>query len=259
MSATRWAGRVAVVTGASAGIGAATALELCRNGIITIGLARRVEKIEELKSQLTPAQQANFHPLKCDISVEAEVIHIFNVIEKIYGGVDILVNNAGVAPTKTLLDPENSTDIQRVIDTNLLGVINCTREAVKSMRERHVEAHIILMNSIAGHYMPFQAGVPSSGIYFASKYALTALAEQYRQEFIKEKLNIKISSLSPGFVKTEIVSANTDLPQEAVEAAVENCPGLESKDIADAVIYLLSTPPNVLVTELIIRPMNEVI
>ncbi|KAG5670241.1 hypothetical protein PVAND_000518 [Polypedilum vanderplanki] len=77
MSISRWSGRVAVVTGASAGIGAATAIELAKNGLITIGLARRVEKVEELRSHLTSEQQQNFHAMKCDVSVEAEIVKNF--------------------------------------------------------------------------------------------------------------------------------------------------------------------------------------
>ncbi|KAG5670244.1 hypothetical protein PVAND_000521 [Polypedilum vanderplanki] len=257
MTISRWSGRVAVVTGASAGIGAATAIELAKNGLITIGLARRVEKIEELRSQLTSEQQKNFHAMKCDVSVEAEIIRTFAEIERKFGGVDVLINNAGVIPQTSLTDLNNSSEMQRIINTNVFGVINCTREFVKSIRERNAEGHVIHINSIAGHFMPFQKDSPSMGIYSASKYAVTALAEQHRQEFIKEKLNIKVTSLSPGAVLTEIMHTVSIFPKEVMEEMIKNTPFLESKDIADAIIYLLSTPQNVLITELTIRPMNE--
>jgi NADP+-dependent farnesol dehydrogenase len=190
---SRWSGRIAVVTGASAGIGAAIVVELCKNGIITIGLARRVERVEQLRSELSPDQQKNFHAMKCDVSNEAEVVKTFAEIVNKFGGIDVLINNAGVASVDSLTNPDNSADMQRVIDTNVFGVINCTREAVKSIRERNAEAHIIHINSVCGHYMPLHLSHPSSGIYFASKFAVTALAEQHRQEFIKEKLNIKVT------------------------------------------------------------------
>jgi NADP+-dependent farnesol dehydrogenase len=190
---SRWSGRVAVVTGASAGIGAAIVIELSKNGIITIGLARRVEKIEQLKSQLSAEHQKNLHAMKCDVSNEAEIIRTFAEIEKIFGGVDILINNAGVLPTTMLSDKDNSVDAQRIINTNVFSVVNCTREAVKSICARSAEAHVIHVNSVAGHFMPYHAEFKTLGIYHASKYAVTALAEQHRQEFIKEKLNIKVT------------------------------------------------------------------
>jgi NADP+-dependent farnesol dehydrogenase len=192
MTISRWSGRVAVVTGASAGIGAAIAVEFCKNGIITIGLARRVEKMEEIRKSLTPEQSKLFHAMKCDVSNESEIIKTFAEIEKKFGGVDILINNASIVPQKSLINPENSSDQQQVINTNVFGVVNCTREAVKSMRNKS-EGQIVHINSVTGHFMAFRAEHPSIGIYYASKHAVTALAEQHRHEFIKEKLNIKVT------------------------------------------------------------------
>ncbi|KAG5670243.1 hypothetical protein PVAND_000520 [Polypedilum vanderplanki] len=257
MTISRWSGRVAVVTGASAGIGAATAIELAKNGLITIGLARRVEKIEELRSQLTSDQQKNFHAMKCDVSVEAEIVRTFSDIVKKFGGIDVLINNAAFMTLTKLIDLENSSEFQKVFEVNVFGVINCTREFVKSIRERNAEGHVIHINSILGHVMPFYLEHPTFGVYSASKFAVTALAEQHRQEFIKEKLNIKVTSLSPGFVATEMLGNIMKLSKEQIEKYLEKYPHLLPKDIADAIIYLLSTPQNVLVTELTIRPMNE--
>jgi NADP+-dependent farnesol dehydrogenase len=192
MDISRWSGRVAVVTGAGAGMGAATCLELCKNGITTIGLARRAERVEALKLSLPSDRQKNLHAMKCDVSNEADVIRTFSEIEKKFGGIDVLVNNAGVMPNTSLIQVNNSADVQRVMNTNVFGVVNCTREAVKSMRKRR-EAHIFHINSVSGHVMPFHKEFGTFGIYHASKYAVTALAEQHRQEFIREKLNIRVT------------------------------------------------------------------
>ncbi|KAG5670239.1 hypothetical protein PVAND_000516 [Polypedilum vanderplanki] len=258
MSISRWSGRVAVVTGASAGIGEATCIEFCKHGLITIGLARRVEKMEEIRKSLSPEQSKLFHAMKCDVSNEAEIVQVFAEIEKKFGGVDVLVNNAGVIAKYNMIDENSASDMKRVIDTNVFGVINCTREAVKTMRKKN-EAHVIHINSVAGHSMPFIAEFPAFGIYTASKYAVTAIAEQHRQEFIKEKLNIKVTSLSPGAVATEIFDTmNTEKTDpEKIKEFMAKIPFLASKDIADSIVFLLSTPPNVLITELTIRPMNE--
>jgi NADP+-dependent farnesol dehydrogenase len=193
MDLSRWHGCVAVVTGASAGIGASICLELVKHNFVTIGFARRVERIEELKKNLEPEQRRRLHAIKCDVSNENEVIGAFAEVVKKFDGVDVLINNAGVLPQKSLTDPLNSDDMRRVMDTNLMGVIYCTREAVKSMRLRYFQGHIIHINSVAGHSMAFNKDFPNMGIYHASKYAVTALAEQHRQEFMKEKLDIKVT------------------------------------------------------------------
>jgi NADP+-dependent farnesol dehydrogenase len=146
-----------------------------------------------LRENLSPAEQKNFHAMKCDISVEEEVIKGFSEIEKKFGGVDVLINNAGIVATSSIIDPKSSDDNKNVINTNVFGVLNCTREAVNTIRKRGVDGHIIHINSIAGHFMPYKKDFPSFGIYAASKHAVTALAEQHRQEFMREKLNIKVT------------------------------------------------------------------
>jgi NADP+-dependent farnesol dehydrogenase len=193
MDLSRWKNRVAVVTGASAGIGASTAIELCKHGLITIGLARRVERVEKLKVNLSSDEQKNFYAMKCDVSNEKEVIQVFAEIEKKFGGVDVLINNAGIIPTTSLLDPNNSEDIHTVMNTNVMGYIYCTREATKTIKKRGVDGHVIHINSIAGHSMPFHKDLANFGIYHTSKYGVTAIAEQHRFEFIRENLNVKVT------------------------------------------------------------------
>lgn len=189
----RWTNKVAVVTGASSGIGAATVVELVKAGVIVVGLARRQERIEELKKDVPESLQKNLHAIKCDVSKEEQIISTFAAIEKQFGGVDILINNAGILRETTLLDSNNSVPIREVIDTNILGLVFCTREAIRSMRERNVDGHIVHINSIAGHYIPIFNDTPSMNIYPASKHAVTALTETLRQDLNKLKLKIKVT------------------------------------------------------------------
>ena len=91
------------------------------------------------------------------------------------------------------IDENNSENLRSVIDTNLMGLVFCTREAVKSIKERNVDGHIIHINSIAGHFLPYNKEGDSYGIYSASKFAVTAMAESHRQEFMRNKLNIKVT------------------------------------------------------------------
>lgn len=189
----RWIGKVAVITGASSGIGAATVLELVKAGVIVVGLARREQRVEELKEKLPENLRKNLNVIKCDVSKEEEIITTFATIEKQFGGVDILINNAGVAKTTTLIDNNNSIPIREIIDTNVLGLVFCTREAIQLMQKNKVDGHIIHINSICGHKVPVAPSGNSFNVYPASKYAVTALTETLRQDLNKLKSKIKVT------------------------------------------------------------------
>ncbi|XP_013118934.1 farnesol dehydrogenase [Stomoxys calcitrans] len=245
----RWQNKIAVVTGASAGIGAAICKALVEQGMIVVGLARRLEKIEtQTRSLIGEKYQKNFHSYKCDVGVEESVKEAFAWIAMKFGGVDILINNAGVFKPIKLIDEDNSQSISETINTNIMGVIWCTREAFRNMKQRNVDGHIIIINSVAGHRIPI---IPlySLNAYAPSKHAVTAMTEVLRQEFQTEQTKIKITSISPGGVRTEIIG---NLPKEYA-----NIPLLDSKDIADAVVFCIQTPPHVQIHEMIIKPIGE--
>nr|CAD7196673.1 unnamed protein product [Timema douglasi] len=246
----RWSGKVALVTGASSGIGAAIAQELVRHGLKVVGLARRVERVEELAAGLKSAP-GKLYAVKADISKEEDIIAAFDWIKKNLGGVDILVNNAGLVTTEVLSNIGDAS--WRVLDVNVKGLCISTREALKSMKERGVnDGHIIHINSVLGHSLP--STMPVS-IYHASKYAVTVLTEGLRRELVQLGSKTKITSVSPGLVETEIADA---LGPEIKERTYANNPFLQAKDIADAVIYTLGTPPHVQVHEITIKPVGEV-
>lgn len=191
----RWQNHVAVVTGASSGIGAAITVDLAKAGLVVVGLARRVHRVEELKLGLTEDQQSRIHAIECDVSNEKSVNSAFEWIIKTLGGVDILVNNAGVgAPGK--LCTMDISKIRQVIDTNLIGVIHCTQHAFKSMKERNFDGHVIIVNSTLGHSIPVLPPEVELNVYPPTKYALTAITEIYRQEFkgLGTKVKITVSS-----------------------------------------------------------------
>ncbi|XP_059609426.1 farnesol dehydrogenase-like [Phlebotomus argentipes] len=246
----RWEKKVAVVTGASSGIGAEIAKDLAKAGMVVVGLARRVEKVEELRKQLSLDDQKLFHPVKCDVTREEEIIEVFAWIEQNLGGVDVLINNAGIGRTDKKLVDADSDLMRSTVDTNLLGVVFCTREAFQSMKRRSSPGHIININSILGHTIPMvpqEFGGFNFNIYPATKFGVTALTEMYRQEFFRERFGVKITSISPGVVQTEIGPAFT-------EEALKHVPHLKPGDISAAVLYTLSTPAHVNVQELLIRP-----
>ncbi|KAH8243561.1 hypothetical protein KR032_008604 [Drosophila birchii] len=246
----RWTNRVAVVTGASSGIGAACCKDLVAKGLIVVGLARREQRLKELKESLPVDQQARFHGRKCDVSVEKQVVDAFAWVDETLGGADVLVNNAGITKEAMITDADNAADMRAVLDTNVLGFVWCAREAFRSQQNRNVtDGHVVVINSVLGHKIPTMPGF-SFKMYAPSKYAVTALTEVLRQEFQLKKTQTKITSISPGVVDTEIVD-------ETIREIVPDFPMLRAEDVADAVSYCIQTPPNVQIHELTIKPIGE--
>ncbi|XP_011185396.1 farnesol dehydrogenase [Zeugodacus cucurbitae] len=247
----RWHNRVAVVTGASAGIGAACVKYLANNGMIVVGLARRKERIEALREQVEATARDRVHAIQCDLRDQQQIIDAFKVIVAEYGPVAVLVNNAGTVRVTNLVDDNNQQDIQDVIDTNIVGVVNCTRESFRSMKAHGGVGHVFLINSISGHYVP---NIPNTSfnIYPSTKYAVTAMTEVYRREFLMLDTKVKVTSISPGAVDTEIIASE-------IRELLANAPFLQPEDVADALIYCLQTPPHVQIHELTIKPIGELL
>ncbi|KAF2901343.1 hypothetical protein ILUMI_04849 [Ignelater luminosus] len=251
LSMDRWKGKVAIVTGASAGIGAAIVEQLVEAGLIVVALARRKEKIDELAKTLEN-KNGKIFPIKADVSKEQDILDAFRWVKDNVGPVHILINSAGVNRNTNLRDGDTSM-WKEIMDTNVLGLCIATREAIKDMRANNVDGHIVHLNSIAGHKVPH---FPQVNVYPASKHAVTALTETLRQELNSIGSKIKITSISPGVVKTEFRKA-AGLLENNPENAYENYPHLVATDVADAIMYVLSTPPHVQVHELMIKPIGE--
>ncbi|XP_055612042.1 farnesol dehydrogenase-like [Uranotaenia lowii] len=242
----RWIGRVAVVTGASSGIGAAIAKDFAKAGMICVGLARRVERIEALKDQLPAEARDRLHALKCDVSKEEDILGSFKWIEETFGGVDVLVNSAGVLRDTNIVDANNTQMLRELMDTNVMGLVLCSREAFQSMKKRNVDGHIVHINSTSGHYIiPFS----QMNLYPASKYAVTAITEVMRHELRTAGTKVKVTSISPGWVRTEIV------PEEYLNQS--DLPMLDAADVSSAVLYAIGTPPHVQIQEIMMHPVGE--
>ncbi|XP_078043901.1 farnesol dehydrogenase-like [Augochlora pura] len=242
----RWAGKVAVVTGASAGIGDAISRALVKESVKVVGLARRQDKLQELTDALG---KDKFFPVVCDVQKEEDIVKAFEWVDEKLGGADIVINNAGVADMTKIIDTP-AENYRKVLDTNVIAPAICAREAVQSMKKRGVDGHIVNISSVAGHNAEI-IKVPI-GMYGASKYALTALATELRHEIAIEELNIKITNISPGAVMTDMIKNAC----KAVDVTI-NIPILRAADIADAVLYVLGTPPLVEVYDILLSPVNK--
>ncbi|ERL93235.1 hypothetical protein D910_10531 [Dendroctonus ponderosae] len=240
ISLGRFVGKVAVVTGASAGIGEAIAKLLVRNGVMVAGVARRAESVREHAKKLL-GERGVLHAYQCDLTKQDEILRTFKKITTELGPISILINNAGVLKVSGIIDG----DIEKwkaVIDTNVMAVATGIREAVASMKAHNIKGHIININSTAGHTV---LDFPNAGFYPASKFAVTALTESVRLEINREKLPIKITSLSPGYVETDIVKVAFTEVSGSNSWEKITVKGLHARDIADAALYVLSTPEHI--------------
>ena len=242
----RWTGKVAVVTGASAGIGAAIAKQLVQNGMVVAGLARRVEKIKELAQGLEECT-GKLYPVECDVSKEESIVAAFAWVQENLGPVNVLVNNAGMTKESSLIDG-NLEDWRTVFDVNVFGLCLCTKEAVRMMREAGGEGVIINVNSLAAERVPF---IPGFSVYPASKRAITALAQTLRHELTGTQ--IRVTGISPGLVATELMKSYSTYSEEALASF----PTLDPEDVAAAAVYILTNGPHVVVQDIVLRPLGE--
>ncbi|CAH0559923.1 unnamed protein product [Brassicogethes aeneus] len=245
----RWKNKIAVVTGANQGIGYGIAKELVKHGIKVVSLDIETSNVEDLSDE--HKYNGLIVSKKVDVREEQEVVDAFQWIKKHIGPVSILINSAGVLETTNLSD--GNADIwKNTLLTNVHGLNLCTREAVRCLKQNGDEGHIIHLNSICGHFVP---QIENFNVYPASKYAVTALTEGLRRELAKLKANIKVSSISPGIVKTKMLEVK--LKTDPMYKNIPFLPLLEVDDVVESVIYVLGTPPNIQVHELIIKPLHE--
>nr|NP_001036313.1 uncharacterized protein Dmel_CG40485, isoform B [Drosophila melanogaster]NP_001303574.1 uncharacterized protein Dmel_CG40485, isoform C [Drosophila melanogaster]AOQ12468.1 CG40485-PB [synthetic construct]AAR88537.1 RH03309p [Drosophila melanogaster]ALI51162.1 uncharacterized protein Dmel_CG40485, isoform C [Drosophila melanogaster]EAL24569.1 uncharacterized protein Dmel_CG40485, isoform B [Drosophila melanogaster] len=243
----RWHNCVAVVTGASSGIGAAITRKLISAGVMVVALARRMDRLEQLREELPQDRRSRLRIMQCDVSDVSSVNAVFDAVQGDLGNVDILINNAGKLSGGQLLTMSVDT-VQQMLQTNVMGVVYCTQRAFESMRQRQSKGHVVLINSIVGHYIfnPLPGSQQELNMYPATKHAITALTELFRQEMRDFKTKVKVTSISPGLVDTELVPLD-----------YKGLPMLQAEDVANAIMYVLSTPPHVQVHELTIKPLGE--
>ncbi|XP_025832722.1 farnesol dehydrogenase-like isoform X1 [Agrilus planipennis] len=186
----RWVNKVAIVTGVTTGIGAAIAEMMVKEGVLVAGFARKKERVQELFEKLQH-EKGKLYVLMVDITNENEILTGFKWIKSNLGPVHILINNAGVARHTSLIDGDTQK-WKEVFETNVFGLCIATREAVRDMRTHQTSGHIIHMNSIAGHTIPYFPGT-SVNVYAAAKFAVTALTETLRRELMNCNLKIKVT------------------------------------------------------------------
>ena len=241
-------GRVALVTGASSGIGEATAVALAEAGAsVAIG-ARRRDRLDGLAARLGEAG-AKVVTLDLDVTDEASCRDAVARTRSELGGLDVLVNNAGVMLLGTIVgaDPE---DWRRMLDTNVLGLMYMTHAAIEGMVEQG-SGDVVNISSVAG-----RQARKGAGVYNASKWAVNAFSESLRQEVTTT--GVRVSLVEPGAVSTELTDHITQ--PEAKAASVQmytSMRALNAEDVARAIVYVVTQPPHVAVNEVLVRPTDQ--
>ena len=242
-------GQVAAITGASSGIGEATAIAFARAGAKVSLAARRADRIEALAKKIADqGGQAEVFPT--DVGREDEARAFIDGTRERLGRVDILVNNAGVM----LLGPVIGADTaewRRMVEVNMLGLLYCTHAVLPIMGEQG-SGHIVNVSSVAGRHANF-----GSAVYNLTKFGVNGFSEALRQELTPA--NVRVTVIEPGFVATELQSHNTHpMVLEAMERMREEIgEPLEPEDIAEAILYAVASPRRVSVNEVMVRPTGQ--
>ena len=249
----RWRGRVALVTGASSGIGRAIAERLAvEEGMKVVVCARRSDRLSALIKAIRAREpKAELLAVACDLRDEAAIERMFAALRARFGGVDVLINNAGIGRAAPLLS--GATEHWReMLELNVLALCICTREAIADMRQRGDDGHVIHIASMASHRVP-----PGSGVYSASKFAVRSLTEGLRLELREAQSDIRVTAISPGFVETEFAQNYAHGDADQARATYSRYPVLQPADVADMVAYAMRAPAHVQIHDLLVRPTRQ--
>ena len=247
-------GTVALVTGASSGIGEATAKALAAHGARVAVAARRIDRLEKLVAEIGE-DGGSALPIEADISDQEQAIAAVDRTVSELGRLDIVVNNAGVMLLGPIEDAPTE-EWNRMIDLNLKGLINTTHAAVPHLLSaaqdsRRGCADVVNISSVAGRVA--RAG---SGVYNLTKFGVGAFSESFRQEFAGRRIRSII--VEPGAVATELSDHLRDGVREQVRQRFADIEMLQSEDIADAIAYAVTRPRHVSLNEILIRPTEQV-
>ncbi len=241
-------GCVAVVTGASSGIGEAIAVDLAAQGATVVATARRKDRLDALA-----AAHANIHAVACDVADAESVKSMVAEVVSRFGRLDILVNNAGLGLTgyATQITLE---EWKEMVDVNVMGVLNCTHVALRHLIEaakgpRGV-ADIVNISSVAG-----RKALPGSSVYAATKFAVNAFSDGMRQELASK--HVRVSIVAPGMTESEMIYKIRPDLLEKIRTTLEAMPSMTAAEVAETVTFVVTRPAGVSVNDLLVRPTEQ--
>lgn len=238
--------KTALITGATSGIGKATAMTVGKLGYNVIITGRRAERLESIASQIKSLYNVEVHILCFDIRDRQQTLDSFNSLTEDWQNISLLVNNAGLASGLEHIQEGNFEDWDKMIDTNIKGVLNITR-IVTPIMTKNCSGHIVNIGSIAGTQV-----YENGGVYCASKHALHALSQSMRIDLLK--FGIKVTEVRPGMVNTEFSEVRFHGDQKRAEGVYNNLSPLTAEDIANVIEWAITQPDHVNINSIEVTP-----
>jgi NADP-dependent l-serine/l-allo-threonine dehydrogenase ydfg len=237
------------ITGASSGIGKATAYSFGKNGDNLVLCARRLERLEEIKKDIEEKYAVKVYIYKLDVTIYENVADTVKEIIKTVGNIDILVNNAGLALGLDKFQNYSINDMQTMIDTNIKGLLYVTREIIPYMVSKN-SGHIINIGSTAGMY-----AYADGAVYCATKAAVKFLSDGIRIDTIDK--NIKVTTIQPGIVETDFSEVRFHGDKAKAEKVYKGIKALKPEDIADITVYAANQPEHVQISDITIMATKQ--
>jgi len=240
---------IAIITGASAGFGRATAIALARNNYDVVITGRRSDKLELVEEAIRSKTEADVLSLTFDIRDNQAVKDACDKLTGKWEAIDVLVNNAGLAAGLSHIHEGDVDDWEQMIDTNIKGLLYITRSITPGMVKRE-KGHIINIGSIAG-----KEAYEKGNVYNASKFAVDGLTQAMRIDLVEH--GIKVTAINPGAAETEFSLVRFKGDQEQADKVYEGFTPLYAEDIAEAILFAVTRPPHVNIDDLVIMPASQ--
>ena len=241
--------KIVFISGATSGIGEASAIKFAHNQYDLIITGRRVERLNALARKLESETGAEVLPLVFDVRNWTEVEHIIKSLPEKWQKIDVLLNNAGLAAGLDPVQDGNIDNWERMIDTNVKGLLYLTR-AIAPLMIARASGHIINIGSIAGREV-----YPNGNVYCATKYAVDALTQGMRMDFLN--YGIKVTQVAPGAAETEFSEVRFDGDKTRAANVYTGFTPLRAEDIADVIWYVSSLPPHVNINDILVMPTAQ--
>lgn len=246
---TNLSNKVVFITGASSGIGAATARRFAQEKARLLLCARRLDRLKELSESLINEFKVDIHYFALDVQNPKEVKTSLENLPDKWRDIDILINNAGLARGLNKLQEGIIQDWEEMINTNLKGLLYVTRAILPGMVEKN-NGHVINLGSVAGHQV-----YPSGNVYSATKFAVRGLTESLRTDLLGT--DIRVSLISPGMVETEFSKVRYHGDDEKAKSVYQGLQPLTGEDIAETIYFAASAPKHVNISEIIVMPTAQ--
>jgi len=236
--------KIALITGASSGIGRATAIALSENNFNVIITGRRKELLEDLEKEIKTKSSNKIYILDFDVRNKEEVSEAIDSLPTEWKNIDVLVNNAGLAVGLNHIDEGDTDDWERMIDTNIKGLLYVTRKISPIMVAKK-QGHVVNIGSTAG-----KEAYENGNVYCGTKHAVDAISKGMRIDLLKHK--IKVTAINPGMVETEFSIVRFKGDKEKADKVYKGFTPLYAHDVADAILYAVTRPTHVCINDMII-------